>query len=668
MSNVSSIPGIRKSVVETSGSSQSSSKIEASADQTTVINVENYPECEEIDKSKNTNESVFSPRLKQKKKPTGPPQSSEKPQDPKSKKNFNEFLSKMEQFQKAKNEKINILQALKKEQEEKEIKCIPKVKMSEKSKKILEDKRKKVDGNSEIAGIAKFLPFTPSPQVPKTLTNTKSQSNSTKTLINKQLFDNQTKPLIDEYASTSSLTKPKLQPTIKDSPISSSNTEKVLASKFIKEYNKKFDEISKGRLTLDANKTRELLRILFFMSDSVESSSKKDNEEKLFIKLWKVTGAEESQEILMDNLRTFLMGVMNFFLVSMSHGDDSVGFGKIVSGKYYLNQEEVLRIHKMFLVFYDNRMASLKKISAQNTIEKLIKMEDVMKAIKNKEPKILYSGGKPNDASSKLTKILSEKNLKPSTANAKSPRVSSTKRVQKQVSRIEHFKTPGPKRVHANLNTSFRSARSKSGSRPQSRLARLDSKRSSISEAEGQIITSDKISDPSILLKAQDLLGAFASKHKKEKQSKGQQNEVRVKNRPKAETRENMQREKINDRKTEVGQDPENKDKEKNDGVSSSKLIFKKKQRLKSLGSSKNFDLDLRKATELIKKNLNKSPEKLGYYDEVVVDVNMPDGSMRTLVIPQGSNQKAIVSKFVKENGLSSEMGRTLLESILNSY
>ncbi|OMJ77215.1 hypothetical protein SteCoe_23252 [Stentor coeruleus] len=667
MSNVSSIPGIRKSIVETSGSSQSSSKIEASADQTTVINVENYPECEEIDKNKNTNESVFSPRLKQKKKPIAPPQSSEKPQDPKSKKNFNEFLSKMEQFQRAKNEKINILQALKKEQEEKEIKCIPKVKMSEKSKKILEEKKKKVESNNEIAGIAKFLPFTPSPQVPKNLSNTKSQSNSTKTLINKQLFDNQTKPLIDEYASTSSLSKPKLQPTIKDSPISNSNTEKVLASKFIKEYNQKFDEISKGKLTLDANKTKELLKILFFMSDNIESSLKKDNEEKLFVKLWKITGAEDCQEILMENLRTFLMGVMNFFLASMSHGDDSVGFGKIVSGKYYLNQEEVLRIHKMFLMFYDNRMVGLKKISAQNNIEKLIKMEDVMKAIKNKEPKILYTGGKSNEIS-KLTKILSEKNLKPSTSNVKSPRVSSTKRVQKQISRIEHFKTPGPKRVHANLNTSFRSARSKSGSRPQSRLARLDSKRSSISEAEGQIITSDKISDPSILLKAQDLLGAFASKHKKEKQPKGQQNEVRVKNRPKAETRENMQKEKLNDKKNEPGQDTEDKDKEKNDGISSSKLIFKKKQRLKSLGSSKNFDLDLRKATELIKKNLNKSPEKLGYYDEVVVDVNMPDGSMKTLVIPQGSNQKAIVSKFVKENGLSAEMGRTLLENILNSY
>ncbi|OMJ94585.1 hypothetical protein SteCoe_2232 [Stentor coeruleus] len=373
MSSISSIPGISKKVVEPSGYIQNSNKLEGKLGKVTIINAESYPECEDNDKNKPIPESVFSPRMKQNKRPAGMlSQSIEKIQEPKGAKNFTDFLSKVDKFQKNKNEKINVLLALKKEQEDNEIKTIPKAKMSEKSKKILEDKKKKAEGPSDAIGISKPSQFTPSPQVPKGIANNKSQSNSTKNLISKPLFENQIKSIVDtENSSSSSLNKSKPQAIVKESL---GQQDKVQASKFVREFNKKFDEVSLGKITLDIDEARKLLKVMLFLSESTESPLKKDNEEKLFMKFWKITGAEEVQEISFDNIRTFLMGVMNFFLASMSHGDDTIGFGRVISGKYYLNQDEVLRIHKYFLPFYDNRMAGL-KMSAKNQQKSKTKFE-----------------------------------------------------------------------------------------------------------------------------------------------------------------------------------------------------------------------------------------------------------------------------------------------------
>ena len=75
----------------------------------TIINVESYPDIEE-NKFKDVN-AVISPRIKSKVKNFAIPPSNEKkaPEEKGNNKHFNDFLDKMEKFQKAKNEKINML-------------------------------------------------------------------------------------------------------------------------------------------------------------------------------------------------------------------------------------------------------------------------------------------------------------------------------------------------------------------------------------------------------------------------------------------------------------------------------------------------------------------------------------------------------------------------------
>ncbi|OMJ93025.1 hypothetical protein SteCoe_4106 [Stentor coeruleus] len=595
MSDNNFMAEIEKNTIQTVKDTIDSNLSQAISENTTIINVENYPDFEESEKIKNTVDSAFSPRMKQNtpidstKNPKG------KSHNTRSSKNFNNFLSKMEHFQKAKNDKINSMQALKKEQEDKAIKCIPKVKMSEKSKKILEQKDKKTKEPSETTDMNKISPFIPSPQKPKGPYSSRLQS-KTKANIKKPLFDEQIKKTIETN-------KPKPQQVLKESAYKS---EKVLASKFIKEFNKKYDEISMGNGFLDFDETKELFKMMFFLSDYEENVTKKDNEEKLYEKFWKITGCEENKKISMDSLRTFLMGVMNLFLPSMSNGDEAIGLGKVVSERYFLNQNETLRIHKMYLSYYDNRIGSLKKTALQKKVEKFTRMEEVFKGLKCKETKITYGSGN-TETSMRLNSILSEKNLRTSVINTKSQIMPSEnteknlrtstissksqilpteKKLNKQTTRLDICKTPIPILLENNLNTSFRSARSKSGSRPQSRAAMQSSGRSSVSEFECQAISSDAILDPSVLLKAQDIFGAFSLLLKKDL-GEGKDKNVGVE-------ANNKDDKKIDDKSTgicgkmdgskEKGEIKDQVERGKSGQRSMSKLVYQQKKRLKSVG------------------------------------------------------------------------------------
>lgn len=577
MSDNNSMVAIEKNSNQTVKGIVNSSLSQAVSENTTIINVENYPDFEESEKIKNTTESVFSPRMKQGTPIDSTMNSIGKSHNTRSRKNFNDFLSKMEHFQKAKKDKIDSMQAQKKEQEEKAIKSIPKVKMSEKSKKILEQKDQKFRGTSEVSDMNKISPFIPSPQKPKGPYSSRLQSKAKANIIKKPLFEEQIKKTIETN-------KPKPQQVIKESAYKS---EKVLASKFIKEFNKKFDEISMGNTFLDFDETKELFKGMFFVSDYEENAVKKDNEEKLYEKFWKITGCEENKKISMDSLRTFLMGVMNLFLPSMSNRDEVVGLGKVVSERYYLNQNETLRIHKMYLSYYDNRITSLKKTAQQKKVEKFTRMEEVFKGLKCKETKITYGSGN-TETSMRLNNILSEKNLRTSAMNVKSPTIPSEKRITKQPTRLDLCKTPIPMTIENNLNTSFRSARSKSGSRPQSRAAIQSSGRSSVSEFECQTISSDSILDPSVLIKAQDIFGAFSlllKKDQNEGKDKNVGNDVKIND-----------DEKSNNKGTGIGivgknnGDNEKKEikslgeREKSGQRSMSKLVYQQKKRLKSVG------------------------------------------------------------------------------------
>ena len=580
----------------------------------TIINVESYPDIEE-NKFKDVN-AVISPRIKSKVKNFAIPPSNEKkaPEEKGNNKHFNDFLDKMEKFQKAKNEKINMLQAIKKEQEEIQLNSIPKVKMSDNSKKILENRKKKAETPHESLLTTKSSPYTPSPQPLKNTQEKKLQSSSSKKTLTKILFENSVKTIPNE------LIIPK-QTVVRESP-SIIKSEKVLALKFIKEFNNKFDVISGGKTELDMDETILLLQdMFFFIVDS--DFQRAEIEGALFKKMWKILGAEESNEISMDNLKTFLLGIMNYFIPTIAHDDESTSLGKFISEKYYLRQEEVLRIHRMFMPLYENRISMLKKVGQQKKIDKFSKMQDIFKNLKCNDTKITYGSFKSKEVPNKPRNI-SEKKKRKKIPVVASKAALDFSRSQKVLSNRD----PNPNHQKSSqllLNSSFHSARSTSRSASRSRLAKQNSMKSINSDNESKILSADKISDPSILLKAKDILGQFSLLPKKRNKSPV----VTEKDEP-------------------------------SEPSSTSKLIYKNKCRLKSV-NSKNIDDQLKRATELLRQN---KLEDDFNNEEIVVDVNMPNGTQKTLVIPQNANKVLAVRKFVKENHLSPEMGQTLLNSI----
>jgi hypothetical protein len=637
----------------------------------TIINVEEYPECDDPVAHKLSPDPVFSPRLKQgRKEKLVISQSIEKDSDSKSKKsNFNDFLTKMEQFQKAKNEKLVNMQAIKKVQEEEKMSNLPKVKMSEMSKKILEDKKRR-DG--------KDFAHSPNPTKEPIL---KSSSISTKNLKTKNLTEPPSveKPKIKEDVKEVLVKKEvKEVKTLKDvkslkdlkdvkdlkdgkdfkdfktkelpsnppqatlSPPVMSTSEKVLCSKLVKEINSVVDEVNNGKLSLNQLQTK--------------------SEEKLFLKMWTVTGAEAAGELSLENLRTFLLAVMNFYLQSMAHNHPEGNFGRIIEGKLFMNPLEVAKVHKFFELFALNRNSELKKIEKEekkNPLHKEISKNDskIQDSIKIKEIELKPENPgknlpKPSKIEGKTLKIpsperkndekpdqspsiivrLKDPNLKKLGNSGIHGKVIEKPRTDVKMMKVHSVKsltkdreaciTPKSRRTE-NLNTSFRSARSKSRSK-----VGQDSARSSMSESEWAGINSDKISDPSILLKAQDLLGAFSKPKQEEKKSQ----------------------------KEEVF----GKDSRKTTEVVGSKLLFKKNNEFKG-PLNKGIDQDLRKAQDMLKGS-SRSPAK--HPDDIIVEVSMPDGTQKTLIIPVDSNHKGVIQKFVRENGLTNEMGNILLESI----
>ena len=567
-------------------------------------NIENSPKLEE---SPNSEAKFFSPRIKQTKKTKAPATyivDEEFPSEAK-KGNFNQFLSKIELFQKAKNDKILCMRAIKKQQEDKEIKGIPKVQMSEMSKKILEEKKKR-EGKSPGRSTA-------SPSYLRVQSEKQLSYSSRKTVAKPK--SPQVSHLDIQVSSKS-----------KEAP-SQYRTEKVLASKFIKEYTKTFEEISRGKFLINEDDTRYLLKKMLFLSSDIDNSVKLEIEEKLFIKMWKITGSEEAQSISTDSLKTFLLGVMNFFLPSMAHNQSSGQLGKVIFNRYHLNQEEVLKIHRVFLPFYENRVESLKKNTFTQKLEKFLKMQELFKLNKPEKVNIVKNfPGKPINER-KFTRSEVKHNIK---TIIKKPEKSTCI-------------TPASKK--ANLNTSFRSARSLSRSKSRGPL----SGRSSVSENEWVGVNHDQISDPSIILKAQDILGAFSLKKSVEKEAKVENNGENPfksgKNEPNVQKKDSLLEK---NRKGPGGL-----------ASNSQKLIFSKKNHILKTVNIKPIDDDLKKATELLKARVGN--------EDTIIDVNLPDGFHKTLVIPKGSNHRQVVQKFANDYNLSLEMAKTLLNSINNS-
>ena len=234
---------------------------EPSIKQTTIINVENCSDLEDSEKKK-IFEPIFSPRIKENKKTQAYYFSSETKPDGISqrKQNFHDFLSKMEKYEKEKNEKRTALLLLKKQQEDKELSMIPKVKMSENSKKIIENKYKN----------PKSLKSTPHGSSSKLTNIFRGNSKSNKNLSSKKLLETSSKKLTE---------RPVKQPLIQEN-FSNFKSEKVLAAKFIKEFNNKFDKISKGKADLNIDESKLLLIDMHFLANV--TGGKTETEEKLF--------------------------------------------------------------------------------------------------------------------------------------------------------------------------------------------------------------------------------------------------------------------------------------------------------------------------------------------------------------------------------------------------
>ncbi|OMJ78108.1 hypothetical protein SteCoe_22175 [Stentor coeruleus] len=180
----------------------------------------------------------------------------------------------------------------------------------------------------------------------------------------------------------SSTLKPKTEPRIEKSPTKRSasktqdehinydittslKSQEVLANKFVKEYEIAVQNLNLQSENIDFGNTVTLLTILGFINNDPGSLTY-DNEMHLVNKLWESLGG--MMNIKVSSLLTMCLHIMNLYKANSYFTDEKCANIKtwvFMHGIHVYRHEEVLKIHKKYYEFYQNR--SLGKKTCKNT-------------------------------------------------------------------------------------------------------------------------------------------------------------------------------------------------------------------------------------------------------------------------------------------------------------
>ena len=141
----------------------------------------------------------------------------------------------------------------------------------------------------------------------------------------------------------------------------STNSQLVLARKFMKEFQEVFASLDAESETVALDIAIKGLVCLNFIRNNPEHP-KFGDEKALVDKLFKFIGAEDSVKIL--NLLKICLAIINIYIPSMTYSDDSSksAYGSIIDGNYSLLKDQVVKVHKVFFLLYENRQKSTRVV------------------------------------------------------------------------------------------------------------------------------------------------------------------------------------------------------------------------------------------------------------------------------------------------------------------
>lgn len=232
----------------------------------------------------------------------------------KSKRTPDEFFSEMQRFSSKKEEKLNAMRE-EKSKNEASVEYSHRPNICENSLKLLQKK------NQKSEPVFEKLYKQPKAEVKEDLPSFKPQLNSSKIKRNSSVSSLHEKPQ-----------KKQEQPP-EATKFINSNSEKVLVSKFEKEFEEHFEFFDLDQeLKLNYLNTCLLLQKMNFITND-PSSKHFDQEREHTLKLWKLTAAQ--QHIPKADLFQVLMGIMGY------------------------SAEASKKPHKQFVLFYENRINSV---------------------------------------------------------------------------------------------------------------------------------------------------------------------------------------------------------------------------------------------------------------------------------------------------------------------
>lgn len=274
-----------------------------------------------------------------------------------SRRTVQEFVNEMQKFEKQKQEKLKAMrEESEKVQHSDEHPHKPQI--CEKSMQILAKK-------GENASEPVYEKLYKSSKQPK---KSESESSSTEKLPFKPTVNQKSRELIrtepiDKHLYEDALRRinkePEAPPKTQKEKFANAKSIEVLAEKLEKEFNSTFEALDpdcRGRLNYSV--TVNFLQQLYFINNNPENP-RNDDEKSLVVKMWRLLGGDESGTVSKENLKTFVLAVMDCY-ISNEAGDNeasnlTTSIGKLVDGEFVLLKNEVNRLHRAFYMFYENR-------------------------------------------------------------------------------------------------------------------------------------------------------------------------------------------------------------------------------------------------------------------------------------------------------------------------
>jgi hypothetical protein len=448
----------------------------------------------------------------------------------------------------------------------------------------------------------------------------------------KENFDNH----LYEDALRRAAKPPEAKPAVKEVQ-TSLNSQLVLAKKFMKEFQEVFTALNGETESISLETARKGLVCLNFIRNNPEHP-RHEEEKSLVEKLFSLIEAKDSVKIV--NLLKICLAMINIYIPSMTSQDSPRSpFGTMVDGNYSIFKEEVQKVHKLFSLFYENRQLSTQVIKEISTESYTFR------------PQL-------NPASESYAKQVQKRSGSVYSLKRENFLQEEKRKAQEKIEKIKKDREEEEKK-----NCTFKpNLISKSISKQE--LPEKD-RRKALYEKSKEIIERKKE-----MTKAVEELGiekdlaecTFAPrleriKVKEEKDvlySKSvQQQLIRMqRGREEQERKKNMLERLPNKNFKGSVRSPT--------GDKKSKTL----ETLKFFEQTSEISPILASGIQYgIKENRPESPSE---DEEIQLEVKLPSGKVKTLVIPPGADKELKLSMFIIENRLTEEMGLKLRESLLN--